>query len=174
MIRLIILIGLFIVIGCSPITRLNRIYTNHPELQPRDTVITLIVTRDSIAYRDTTLFIRLPGDTVTISGEVIYLPTSPIEVKIRPDTLSAETEFSQASAWIQEMRLNLQLIDKDTTLLIRLDSLTKEVYYWKEEYEKVVTTVKEKHLPKFYEIMTWVGVGMIGLLLLGIIFRVLK
>lgn len=163
-----------LLIGCSAPARLDRIYNRNPELRPHDTTTTVTIVRDSIVYKDSVVFVRLPADTAYISGEVVYLPTKPNEVKIRPDTLFTETDFAKASAWITQMRLNLLLIDKDTTLFIRLDSLTREAHYWKEQYNETITTVKETHIPRFYDIMTWVGVGMVGLLIGAVLFRIFK
>ena len=162
---LVFIIVLIVLAGCSPATRLNRIYTKYPEWAPKDDTIVTIEYRDSLVYKDTAIYVTLPADTVYEQGEIIYIPGDPIPFRIKPNPLIAETDYAKAVARIDYMTLKLQLTDKDTTLLLRLNNAVRESYFWKNKYEQVTKTVPTAKIPKFYRIMTWVGVGLILMLL---------
>jgi len=160
---------LIILAGCSPANRLNRIYTKHPELRPVSEITIDTVYYGTIIYRDTTIYINLPADTVYAEAEIIYLPGKP--VTIQPSVLTAETDYSKAQAWIQRTRLRLQLTDKDTTLLIQLDSAVKQAEYWRQIYETDKTVIEVVKVPEFYRIMTFVGIGMIVMVFAILLIR---
>jgi len=165
----IILLLLIASMACSPQKRLTRLYTHHPELFDTDTVT---IIKDSTVYVDSIVEVHLPADTVHVQGDVVYVPGKPMQ--ITPRVLRAETEYSKSTAWIERARLNMELIDKDTTLLIRLDSLQKEVFHWRDKYENKTTVVEVQKTPKFHLIMSYVGIGIVFVLIALIVLKSLS
>ena len=125
-----------------------------------------IITKDTVIYRDKIVLFAIKGDTVFAEKKV------PITVDISP--VWAQNEYATASAWVQDSKLKLQLIQKDQVIKIIIDSAYKESKYWKEKYtnEKQVITLPapppEKFVPKFIKFLAWVG----GVFLLGVILYV--
>lgn len=137
--------------------------TNYPpEEKPPETIIT---TKDSVIYRDTTVYIHLPGQTDTAYIDV------PCQKAYISDTAIAETELAKAWAWMQWRKINLVLIQKDTTITQRLDSAIMEAQHWKEKY---TTETKVKVI---YEAPGWwrfTHYGFFTLLMLLIIIFIAK
>lgn len=138
---------------------------------PQESVIVKdsIATRDSIIYKPVDVPVYIKPDTVVKSDTVIIesdtkLPNS------KP--VYAETEFSKATAQVKSGKLTLTLIQKDT--MFKVQAMAKEAYYWKEKYysEASKEVVEKKVIPKFYNIMTWVGVTILGLLLARGIYKI--
>lgn len=129
-----------------------------------DTVVT-VITRDSIVFQDTTVYITLPGETVIDS---IVIPCPPMADYI-PDTARAETDYALAEAWYDPPKLMLRLDQKASTLEIRLDSALREAYYWKDKYEKINTVTPVKFIPIIYKVALWMVIGMILLIVFWII-----
>lgn len=163
------IIALIALIGCSPAQRLNRIYVNYPDLRPVSEITIDTVYEEHIVYRDTTVYVTLTADTVYAEAEIIYLPGKPVE--IRPAILTAETDYAKAQTWIEQARLRLQLTDKDTTLLVQLDSAVKEARYWRQIHETDKIVVEVIKVPEFYRIMTFIGMGMIFMILAVLLIR---
>ena len=100
-----------ILAGCSPQKRIARLL----ERFPLDSSI-VIEYRDTTIYKDTTIFERIPGDTVwrdTILSVEVDLPY--MELKTR-------SSLAEARAWILDNRLGLELIQYDTVFVFKLDS----------------------------------------------------
>ena len=110
--------------------------------------ITKVVTRDSLIYRDTTIYYHLPGDTVT--NEVV-IPCPPPPVEYIPDTAMVETEFALAKAWWSYPKIKLYLEQKDKYLRLELDSALRESWHWRYEYLQVKQVLKEKYVPVIYK-----------------------
>ena len=82
---------------------------------PADTIHT-----SSIEWRDTTIFKYLPGDTIVDSVIIEELIEVPVDIPYT--SLYAETGFSEATASIENNKLRLELIQRDSLLAIYLDS----------------------------------------------------
>ena len=132
-----------------------------------DTVVT-VITRDSIVFKDTTVYITLPGETVIDS---IVIPCPPMADYI-PDTARAETDYALAEAWYDPPKLMLRLDQKTSILDIRLDSALREAYYWKEEYEKIRIVEPVKYIPIIYKVSLWMVIGMILLIVVFIVRKI--
>ena len=125
-------------------------YTHYP---PSSDSIRIETVRDSIIYKDTTIFIDIPGKTVTDSVEIPCPDPGPAYI---PKRVYAETSLAKASAWFAYPVIKLELVQKDTTIVKRLEAAIKEAYHWKSEYLKI-TIVPEpvKFIPKFHKFCTW-------------------
>ena len=115
--------------------------------------------RDSIVIKDTTIYIILPGETVTDS---VIIPCPDPGPAYIPKRVIAETSLARAEAWWSYPNIKLTLIQKDTTIERRLEGAIKEAHYWKTEYEKItVTPQPEKHIPGFYRFCTFCFMGIV-------------
>jgi len=115
--------------------------------------------RDSIVMKDTTIYIKLPGETVIDS---IVIPCPDPGPAYIPKKVCAETSLAKACAWWSYPVIKLELIQKDTTLQIRLDNAIKEAYHWKSLYEKVhITPPPEKFIPGFYKFCAFALIGIV-------------
>ena len=100
-----------ILAGCSPQKRIARLL----ERFPLDSSI-VIEYRDTTIYKDTTIFERIPGDTVWRDAIL------PIEVDLPYMELKTRSSLAEARAWILDNRLGLELIQYDTIFIFKLDS----------------------------------------------------
>ena len=115
--------------------------------------------KDSIILRDTTIYIKLPGETVTNTVEI---PCPPPPASYVPKRVTAETTLAKASAWWEYPVIKLELIQKDTTITQRLDNAIREAYHWKTLYEKIhIKPDPVKFIPSIYKIALWLWVGVV-------------
>jgi hypothetical protein len=124
--------------------------------------------RDSLVYRDTTIYISLPGERVRDS---VPIPCPSPPAGYIPKKVYAETSLAKASAWWSYPVIKLELVQKDTTIEKRLDNAVMEAYHWKSEYEKSKVTQMVKYVPGIYKTALW---ALISVILAGIIYLVIK
>ena len=156
------------VASCSPVKRLTRIYDNHPELRPISTIDTLVVTYDTIIYRDTVVYVTIAADTIDNEIPVVISPPGkPWEWT--KDTLVMNSLRSTSKTWIVGGLLRGMLIDKQLDLEFRFDSVIKEATYWKELYVNAITVVPEYYCAKWKEVFSIIGIVLsMVMLLLGV------
>lgn len=108
-----------------------------------------------ITYRDTTVYLHLPADTIRDSVDVPV----PVELKTKPVTVVSE--YAKATAWIANGKLKLQLSMNDTLIAYKIDSAivanTKTITVTNEHI------VREKYIPKFYKIILFTIIGIVAL-----------
>lgn len=116
------------------------------EKYPPETRIDTIV-KDTTIFHDTIVFYHLSSDTVfkTILDTLEVKLQQPITY--RSDTLKIASKLSIAYTWLNLdnniIQRSLKVIDKDTTLLIRLDRAIRE----KNRLQKIIeTAVFEKEV----------------------------
>jgi len=149
-------------IGCSR----KWCNTRYP---PSVDSIRLETIRDSIVVKDTTIYINLPGETVVDSVLIPCPDPGPVYI---PKRVYAETSLARASAWWQYPVIKLELIQKDTTIIQRLDNAIKEKYYWKTLYEKLTIRPEPvKFIPGFYKFCTF---AFLGIMIAGLGFAGFK
>ena len=115
-----------------------------------------IIYKEKIVFRDTTIFKYLPGDTV-FKSTIVYVDK--ITGLVNSKKLFAFTSLPEASAWVYNSKLFLNLIQKDTTIEIRLDSAIKEATYWKEKYQSNSSVVVKEvtKSPLYMKVLAWIG-----------------
>jgi len=156
------IIVLTLTASCVTQKRCNRRFPVSPETIIKDS----IVYKERIAYKDTTIFVKLPSDTVykkdTITIVNGYVYVAPIY---------AESKMASAKAWIRQNKLNLMLADKDTTIEIKLKDALKTAEFWEFKYktEKQTIVVKEKYTPRFWKFTGWLGI-ILTLVLIAYIY----
>ena len=148
----------------------NRCLRLYPPISSVDTVVFETV-RDSIVMKGTTIYVKLPGETLIDS---ILIPQKP--GIIHSDTLVLETAFARAEAFYMTPRIHLNLIQKDTTLQIQLENALRESYQWKAKYTEILNkeVVQVKYIPTIYKIALWGWVGCLLLFIMTIVLRLLK
>ena len=141
-------------------------------------IIKEVVTKDSIiykeliSYRDTTIFRYLPADTV-YKETIVYVDK--VTGLVNSKKLFAFTSLAEASAWVYNSKLFLNLIQKDTTVEIRLDSVIKEATYWKEKYHNSSSVITKETFktPWHMKVLAWIG--SLSLVVIGLwIYRKFK
>ncbi len=109
---------------------------------------TVIQTIDSsrvvteIKYRDTTIYIHVPGktiyDSIPVQVQIPGLPPS-----IVPNRVHLELEYCSAESWIANNKLFLNLSQKDTIIATKiknaLQSITTSERYWRNEVVRIET-----------------------------------
>jgi hypothetical protein len=112
--------------------------------------------RDTIIYRDTTIFLTVPGEIVIDS---VFIPCPPPAANFIPDTARAETLFSEAKAWWDYPRIKLLLWQKDTTIFLM--TALKESRHWESLYKEVTKTLQPvKYVPGIYKVSFWLWIGV--------------
>lgn len=124
--------------------------------------------RQTIVYRDTTIFIEFPADTVYNSDTILIEKKQVLNTRI-----TAESKMATAMAWISQNKLNLMLADKDTTIEVRLIKALKEAVYWQSKYHSDKQTVNVPFVPKFWKVTGWIGIISIILILLFIGYKLM-
>jgi hypothetical protein len=155
--KLIFLLSIVILAGCSPTKRLARLLERHPVPEKIDTVFT----PGETVYKDTTVYKYLPGETAV---ESLYIDV-PVSI---PDTvLVAHTSAAGAIAWLQNNQLGLRLIQYDKVFEFMLDSAIRENTpdTIRITNEKIVTVEKMVNKP-FYRSGFFILAGLIIIALL--------
>ena len=135
---------------------------------PVNDTIRIVILKDSVVYRDTTIFIHLPGQTTVDS---VVIPCPPPTTEFISDTARAKTSLAFARAWWQYPNIQLRLVQTDTTIVARLDSAIMESYYWRNEYEQIKQTIIVKKIPLIYKIAFWFVLGQIFLFVFIIVYK---
>lgn len=116
-------------------------------------------TRDSLVYRDTTIYVPVQGEIVRDSINVPCPPALPsTTLRMTPDTAFAETDLARAKAWYSKQKVHLELEQKDTTLQLQLDNAIKESFHWKSEYDKAKIVQPLKYIPGVYRVAFWLWI----------------
>lgn len=114
-----------------------------PEIIPIDTLIQIQI-KDTVIFRDTIVPIYIKGETDTSFVEIPCDFSG--NLKTVYDTATAETTMAIAKAWIEPgppgrpARLRIELQQKDTTIMARLDSAIREAEHWKQETIRIKQT----------------------------------
>lgn len=112
--------------------------------------------RDSISFRDTTIYVPIPADTIRDSIAVEcpeITPGSPAPKPKNTKPVTVENRWSKATAWIENGKLKLDLMTNDTTLAFVIDSAVSERVKQITINQQFVKP--EKYIPKFYKIALW-------------------
>jgi hypothetical protein len=146
---ILILLALTLV-GCVTQKRCNE------KFPPQTITITKdsIVEKEKIVLKDTVVTRTIPGDTVHQIDTVISNKGI-----VNSKKLYAETSLAKASAYVYKSKLYLELIQKDTTLEFKLDSVIQEATYWKEKYQNSSTVVikETSKSPWYVKVLAWIG-----------------
>lgn len=129
-----------------------------------------LVIKDSVIYSYAEIPVYIKGDTVT-KHDTVFKDKKTGLINSKP--VYAETDFAKVTAQVVNSQLKLELVQKDSTFNVITDSLMKEVYHWKEQYNSVNTQkVKQvEHIPKVYTIFALIGLLTVIITILYFIFK---
>jgi hypothetical protein len=127
-----ILLAIILVSSCTTQRRCLKKY-------PPEVKIERIV-KDTTIYSDTIIEYILPTDTVLrVKLDTLYIPVGET-FTYASDTLKAESNFAIAYTWLNlnqnTIQRSLKVVDKDTTLLIKLENAIRE----RDRLEKILKT----------------------------------
>lgn len=105
-----------ILFGCATEKRCAQKYPVEPE--------TIIIVKDTTIYKDTTLFVKIEGDTVYVEkpwvDTTIWIDERPKPIDIAP--ISAYVPLAYSKAWVEANILKMRLIQRDSILKFKIDS----------------------------------------------------
>lgn len=159
-----------LMMGCAT---QKRCFDKWPPEVGTDTIVV-----ETIQYRDTIIEIYLPGDTIYKEVALtIPCPEPGDSVVLNPapfysDTVRAFGIYSEASAWYATERLRLRLIEYDTIIRYKLDS----VIQIKDHFERLYTvevhkTPPVKVVPWYYKWSLPVALVLIAMIIIIFVLR---
>jgi hypothetical protein len=156
--------------GCSVekrIAKTHRLIEKYPEtLDKYKTVDTLETIRDTTIYRDTTVEIFIPGDTIE------KITSIPCPENVISDTLRASDQFYEAMSWVAEGKLHLRVNQPDVVLRATLDSVIRERNTVSELYYQELLKIPPKKItPKWVWFVLGIAVVEFVLLALTLLLR---
>lgn len=122
---------------------------------------TIIV--ESVTYRDTTITVTLPADTIRDSV-MIYVDVPAQDIP--PASVTVRNDYAQATARIEHNQLKVDLILNERRLEILIDSAAE----LRTKTVTITETViqKERYVPAFYKATLFISIILILLFLAGI------
>lgn len=126
-------------------------------------------TISEVIYRDTVIFVHLPGENRTDSVMISF--PCPEGRAFHSDTVRAFTRFASSSAWISGKRLKIELIANDTLLSVVIDSAVTETL--KKITVQEGRIVHVKYIPPLYRASLWINIFLF-VLLLGVLYVSLR
>lgn len=152
--------------ACNPCKRLAR--RCPPEIITKDSIIE----RETVEYRDTTLFVHIPGQHIIDSIPIPCPDPVPGTTTpgIFPNKLTVYGHLATASGWVQQSKLYLELTEKDTLLPVKLENAIRDRDRWREAYHNKDTTI---HItPSWWQRMFfWLGVVAAFMFLLFFVIK---
>jgi hypothetical protein len=160
---LIILIALISFTGCVTEKRCNSKFPTEVMIIRKDSIIT----EKETIFRDTTIFIRIPGENQYYT-DTIYIKDG--QLYFKPSHL--RTSFAESRAWIENGHIRHTLTQNDTIISVRIKDAIRLTWERAEKYfTKDQTRIVEiKVIPKWVQIFAFLGAATIGYL----IFRVAR
>lgn len=121
---------------------------------------TITIRKDSIirttntVYRDTTITVTIPGDTV-INTEIVYIKNGLVFSK----KLILNTSLARSESWVENSVLKGVLMQRDSVVDVRIDNAIRVTWERAERFfsEKQTVVVEKKFIPLFYKIMTLIA-----------------
>ena len=135
-----------------------------------DTVKTVSI-RDSVIFKDTTVYVYIPGKVVVDS---VRIPCPPPPKTYIPDTAIVRTDFAIAKAWFDYPVIKLYLEQKDKLLRLKLDSALRESWHWRTEYMNITQVLKERYVPKIYKQALSICIVLFSVIFILIGFRLYR
>lgn len=153
---------IFFVVIFSSCTTQRRCLIKFPPQSSTETIYKDSI-HEVIKYRDTTVYVKIPGETIT---NTVYVPVNSPGQNYIPDTARAENKYAIAKAWLDWPKIRLNLFQKPQTLEFDLKNAITERNTFKMLYEKEKSkeVVQVRYVPKFVKILAlW---GVLSLLIL--------
>jgi len=165
--NLIIISILLLSVSCMTVKRISKHCSEFEKVCVTETKIqtdTIIKTKTVIRYRDTTLYIEMPGREI-IKEVPVYIKEGIVE----SDLSVLVTPLARSYAQVVNSKLSHELIQVDTTLRIKLENALK----YSKVLETQIISLKEKKVVPVKENSRFAGFTIkwfIGSIILIIIF----
>ena len=130
---LILILGFFFA-SCVTLKRCNKKFP--PEVIVKDS----IVYKTNTVYKDTTIFIQLPPDTVfSVKDSLVEVYIDKETGLINSDTSVLANDFATAYAWVIDSKLKQMLVQNDSLMEFKLDSAVRVTNdYWEKYHSEVI------------------------------------
>jgi hypothetical protein len=145
----IIVLSVFLLPGCMTVRQIEKHCDTFAKVCLTESTHTDSSVTIHTEIRDTFIFVYLPGEIVIDS--IPFKVPIPVEVyrTITPTSITAETEYAFAKAWITENGLYIELSTKDTLLHIKLNDAIKETTILKNKLIQKDQIIKSYQAKKF-------------------------
>jgi len=115
--------------------------------------------KDSLVYRDTTIYVDVPGKEVIVEKPV-YIKSSatkaPIDISVDIDTMSIENYYYTASSWVNNSIMGMQLTPKAEMFQLQFKFTQLHKIRQTRSDKEVIRIVKV--VPLFYRIVMYIFV----------------
>ena len=172
--NLIIISILLLSVSCMTVKRISKHCSEFEKVCVTETKIqtdTIIKTKTVIRYRDTTLYIEMPGREI-IKEVPVYIKEGIVE----SDLSVLVTPLARSYAQVVNSKLSHELIQVDTLILIKLKDALKTITIQEKQIEtlkeKYVVTVKEN--TNFAKLTIKVFWGLLVVIVLGIGYLIFR
>jgi hypothetical protein len=133
---------------------------------PEISTVTETITKTVTVYRDTTIFVHMPGDTVRDTIEVV------VDRGIANSKPSIhETKFAWSKAQVINGLLLHQLIQKDSVLKFMLDNAIRESTTAIENKTTQTRILEKNYVTGWQWFQIWLGRILVVLIVFVVIFR---
>jgi hypothetical protein len=134
--------------------------------------VSTVDTVDHIFYRDTLVYVHLPGDTV-VDSVTIDLPCPPAPAnQTAPQRLRVKAKYASAEAWLDGNLLKLRLMVNDTAIAHTIDSAVVERV---KEITNTQAHIKPvKYVPGIYKLALIVAIFAALLLVIKVVVTSLR
>ena len=160
--------------GCMTVKRIEKncdLFSTVCVTEIETKTDTIIKTKTVIRYRDTTLYVEMPGREI-IKEVPVYIKEGIVE----SDLSVLVTPLARSYAQVVNSKLKHDLIQTDTTLQFELQDALKTIRIlntekWKTKEKQVVTITENSNWAKFCVKVVWV---LIVIVILGIVYLILR
>jgi hypothetical protein len=111
--------------------------------------------------RDTTIYIKIPGDTVFLSVPMVEGEISKLN-----------TPLAISYAWVLSGKLNHRLEQKDTAMATTIKGALKTTI--KESQKQEVKTRIENRLTSWQQVQVYLGRVFLGIIAIVVVYRIFK
>jgi len=139
--------------SCDPCQRLSR----RCPPQVKDS----IVYKEVLRYRDTTIYVTLPRDTVFIGPPELKI--SVVNGQIIMEKVCKSYGIITLYAWIETSQHYVYAYLNDTSYKVTIESSIRLSEYWHERVRTEKTVVEVKYIPAFYKFTFWFFIAVVVL-----------
>ena len=122
-------------------------------------------------YRDTTIYIHIPGAIVVDSIPVYIHVGSDGQVNISTPVNTLETSMAISRAWVENGKLKHELVQRDSVLKANIDNAIRITQILMKENTTVRKHTVERYVPLFWKIFGWIGIVLSAIAVAALVKR---
>ena len=134
----------------------------------RDTAY-ILKTETKTIYRDTTVYIHVPGAIVVDSVPVYVQVGSNGSVKVSTPVNTLETSMAVSRAWIDNGRLRHELVQRDSVFRANIDNAIRITQTLMKESTIATRHTVERYVPMFWRVFGWIGIVLSSVIIVILI-----